>query len=101
MIRVLELAPPLPIAHERAALGYAGRKLVAQKFLEVAAGDVVLGGIVAALADAVEVHAKRVRRWLDADAAVPAVVMPRYSDIEVVDHGPTLRRVLGTAGLYV
>ena len=59
------------------------------------AGDQVLGGIVSAFSYSVEIHAIGILGRLDTNSAVPTVVVPRHSDVEVMDHGPILTMANG------
>jgi hypothetical protein len=83
---VLSDPPPFLITHECAALSYARRQLNSRQFLEVVASNCVLSGVIPALSDPVEIQAEGVLGRSIANSAVPAVVVPRNPEVEVIDH---------------
>jgi hypothetical protein len=87
LIRVLSDPPPFMVTHERSALGHTRWQLKPREFRELTASDRVLSGVVPALPDPVEIQAERVFRRSIANPAVPAVVVPRDPEVEVIDHG--------------
>jgi hypothetical protein len=96
---MLDKAPPLAVAHERAALRYAWRKLRSWELLKVSARDPIFRSVVLLFSNSVEVDAEGVLGWFVADSSRPAVVVPGDADVEVMGHAADSTIAIGQVRL--